>query len=259
MLDHIGADFVFNYTQGPWWEEFQGSEFDVILNCGDGDSHCWLHCPLVLKPKTGRYITFVPDEDNKVTIKAYVSNMLWRKVRTPFSSLPRYKTCKVEINHRNLLSIAKLAKKGRLKPVVDASSPFAFSENGAKNMLLKLGAKEASGKLVMAIDPVLAQKISPSVKPKHCISGKKDVKGSSSPAQGRAFASPTSTGSHNSSSSTLFSPISSTDERRANAGLKMGFNKISNSVREGTRRFSGKIRAKIRRKPDGEMINAPQF
>jgi len=146
----LGADVVLDYRKCNWWERLDSENIDLIVDFGVGYA-AYFHSSRVLNPKTGRFISIVPDyPDGPVS---FWNHNIVLPLRGAFDSRFKFVDDVDLSNYRHLSYIAKMIqqKVDDLKPVLDMSNPYEFDQEGVEAMFDKLTTKETRGKLILKI------------------------------------------------------------------------------------------------------------
>ncbi|CAM9971765.1 unnamed protein product [Choristocarpus tenellus] len=161
LLKSLGVDQVINYREQNWWEvpEFQANPFDVIIDCiGIDASNVWKRSKSKVALKSrwngGRFVTLAitdtPVAHSMWQAMQLFVPALWKQTWTFFVPwMPRYKFLVLMAKPGDLSRALNLVDAGRLKPVLDPSSPFPFTTEGVKSAFHLLESKHAHGKVVI--------------------------------------------------------------------------------------------------------------
>ena len=162
--DSLGVDRVIDYRKEKWWEmsEFQSkdSKFDVVFDLVDGDNwNIGGRSGNALHPRKSTYVSVVPGVATTVHIHS-----LWDIVKLSFSwtfkalavkanpKLPRWAVGDgLDLKENELHGVLQDIVEGRLKPVLDPSSPFSFTEEGVRKAMALQESTHAHGKVVIEI------------------------------------------------------------------------------------------------------------
>eukprot|EP00172_Hildenbrandia_rubra_P000397 Plantae.Rhodophyta-Hildenbrandia_rubra.ctg11914.p1 GENE.Plantae.Rhodophyta-Hildenbrandia_rubra.ctg11914~~Plantae.Rhodophyta-Hildenbrandia_rubra.ctg11914.p1 ORF type:complete len:356 (+),score=55.24 Plantae.Rhodophyta-Hildenbrandia_rubra.ctg11914:296-1363(+) len=161
MMKSLGVNRNVNYRKQAWWDiaDFKANKFDVILDCAEGIK-AWKNCKPVLKSgsKGGRFIA-VGDIDPDMGLHHWhqllglLGSTLWRQSWTfilrPLT--PSYSMFLGTPTGEVLAEVCKLAEAGRLKVILDPSSPFPFTTEGTRAAHRLQGSGRAHGKIVVQI------------------------------------------------------------------------------------------------------------
>jgi len=160
-LIDLGADEVINYKEKNWWEieDYQKNEFDVIIDTVGG---CNFYNKATLVLKTGKeygYFIAVTGDDPRPNISSickamkFMVNMPQRYIYTRFYSnhYPQYITLLPYDEVINLKEVLKLMEDGKLKILLDPSSPLPFTKEGVQEAFRTQGSGHAHGKVLIKI------------------------------------------------------------------------------------------------------------
>eukprot|EP01083_Nonionella_stella_P188566 695320_1 len=153
LCTSLGADRVINYREEKWTEVLKDYGVDAIYDCVGG-LESWQLCQSqgVIK-KDGRYITLVGDTTHggQFSVKSIMGiglSMVNRKFWNAVGSGPSYAAFLTD-STKSLPELTAAIESGKLKPVLDKESPFAFDD--WLSMFNKSMAHKARGKLVIKI------------------------------------------------------------------------------------------------------------
>jgi NADPH:quinone reductase len=158
----LGADLVINYHSEKWAEipEFKSEPFDVVFDCF-GDTAAWPAACSSGAVKNGgaggRFVAVSFDaEPQAQTIFQAVKMMspvlarpLWTRI---FSSRPRYLMVISSSCPAEMAKVVELVDSKKLKPILEASSPLPFTEDGVRKALSLIASGHAKGKVVVSME-----------------------------------------------------------------------------------------------------------
>ncbi|ETO13238.1 hypothetical protein RFI_24138 [Reticulomyxa filosa] len=148
----LGATRVINYKDQKWWEELKGQKFDIIYDTVGGQQS-WEKAGDILKEK-GIFTTIVGDAAaNKATYSSVIGTGL-SLVNRKFWSVCGYMDYNLLIklhSNKGLREIFTWFAEGKISVLVDESSPYEFSEEGAKAMYAKQISQSCHGKLTTTL------------------------------------------------------------------------------------------------------------
>jgi len=160
-LIDLGADEVINYKEKNWWEieDYQQNKFDVIIDTVGGYNF-YDKATLVLKTgKEDGYFIAVTGDEPRVDISSiykamkFMVNMPQRYMYTRFYSnyYPQYITLLPYDEVINVKEVLKLIEDGKLKILLDPSSPLPFTKEGVQEAFRIQGSGHAHGKVLVKI------------------------------------------------------------------------------------------------------------
>ncbi len=148
----LGATRVIDYRAEKWWEVLQGADFDFIYDTVGGETSYELSQG-VLNDKQGIFYTIVGDKPSgKVTMGGMLSAMCSMMCRGCCSG-PKYM---MGMNlpsdaDKGVTAVLELVRQGAVRIVLDPTSPYDFSLDGAVTMFEKQASGRCKGKLVMTV------------------------------------------------------------------------------------------------------------
>ena len=161
LCHQLGADTVVDYNKKHWWEipEFQETQFDVVFDLVNGSN--WDTGGLSKKAvrPSGYYVALEPGVQGEIEVHGVPDlvkltfHWLWRLFWTwMHPSLPRWVAPDLlEIREGDISGLLQDVVEGRLRPVLDPSSPFEFTEEGVREAFHLQESCHAHGKVVVAI------------------------------------------------------------------------------------------------------------
>lgn len=157
----LGADKVIDYRNENWWQipEFQSNKFDVVFDLAGGDNWSNGGCAKTAIHKNGKYVRLYPGVETEVEIHGpvgvlkLVSGMIGTNIKAKFdSALPKLVTPEaLALKDDDLKGLFQDVVDGTLKPVLDPSSPFDFTEEGVRKAMHLQKSKHAHGKVVIKV------------------------------------------------------------------------------------------------------------
>jgi NADPH:quinone reductase-like Zn-dependent oxidoreductase len=157
----LGADKVIDYRNKNWWEiaEFQSNKFDVVFDLAGGDNWDKGGFAKTAIPKNGKYVRLYPGVQTEVEVHGpigvlkLVSGMLGGNVKAALSpGLPKLVMPEaLALKDGDLKGLFEDVVNGTLKPVLDPSSPFDFTEEGVRSAMHLQKSKHAHGKVVIKV------------------------------------------------------------------------------------------------------------
>jgi len=156
LMASLGADRVINYHSENWWalDEFRAERFDAIIDCVGGGEH-WSRSTDVLKARGdgGCFVAVATDDPNPAmtsfwrvlypVLQPLVGRPLWSLLaRKPYYRMVLTDSCSAA-----KAKVLSLVADGRLKIVLDAASPFPFTEEGVKAAFALVESGRAHGKV----------------------------------------------------------------------------------------------------------------
>lgn len=158
LLASIGVDRPIHYTTEEWWTlpEFKAHPFDVIIDCAEGAS-AWRRVSdgrAVLR-RGGRFVAVVLNEWHIEATRwwhlaAILFPPLGRMIWSYFGSV-RYTMYVGTLTSGLLDEVMQLANEGVVRAVLDPSSPFPFTSQGAISAFDVLRSRHAKGKVVVEV------------------------------------------------------------------------------------------------------------
>ncbi|DAZ95345.1 TPA: hypothetical protein N0F65_002530 [Lagenidium giganteum] len=150
FVKSLGADQVINYRTTKWYEVLEGQNFDAVIDCvGEGES--WNNCHRALASH-GRYVAVSDSPDgtiNGVTdLLGFIGRTLWRSLN-PMTHTYVMVSCFPD--GAQLTPLVQHAEEGKLKAVLDASSPYALTTEAVRSAIALQASHRAKGKLVVKI------------------------------------------------------------------------------------------------------------
>lgn len=161
LLTSLGADRVVDYRETNWWEDasFKAEPFDVVMDCvgwRDEWKEAAKHGVLKSGWNRGRYIVIAMTDKPEFHsvwqgVKMFVP-VLWRTSWTKLNrSRPGYSLVISDPAEKDFDELAELVRTGRVKPVLEAKSPFPFTLDGVRSAFELQASKHAHGKVVISI------------------------------------------------------------------------------------------------------------
>jgi len=135
-----------------WWDELNGQKFDIIYDTLGGQE-AWQNAPKVLKEK-GKFLTLVGDSSSGSSSYTSVVGTGLSLANRKFWGACGYLNYELLIllhSNQGLREVFKWFEEGKITAAVDESSPYGFTEEGAKAMYHKQMSQSCHGKLVMNI------------------------------------------------------------------------------------------------------------
>ncbi|CAM9141626.1 unnamed protein product [Discosporangium mesarthrocarpum] len=168
LMKSLGVDVVVDYSMGNWWEAPElkgpgGEPFDVIIDCAEGSS-TWTRVQgdrslIKAGSKGGRFLAVVWNEwtiiierwsDMFGLMCPVLGRVIMSRVRS--SSVPKYSVMFPAPRGDNTMEeLFALAEEGKVKPVLDKSSPFPFTTEGVRGAFRLQESRHAHGKVVVEI------------------------------------------------------------------------------------------------------------
>mmetsp|Transcript_54227 Transcript_54227/g.101661 ORF Transcript_54227/g.101661 Transcript_54227/m.101661 type:complete len:356 (-) Transcript_54227:178-1245(-) len=164
ILDARHVDRTIDYTKESWWDtpEFKASKFDLILDFA-AFPHAWANCGSVLKTgaQGGRFITTAGDTPyfqvlSMRDVCGLLIKLFGRSCWTGCAgrSVPKYSWfiggLSDPITDETWAMVFKAIEEGHLKPCLDPSGPFPFSEAGVRQAFALQAGRHAHGKVVIS-------------------------------------------------------------------------------------------------------------
>lgn len=163
----LGADRVIDYRreeQPTWWEieDFQQEPFDVVFDMVGGDNWEKGGCCSSKKAvnSKGTYVALPSGVQTDIELHGWFDliaiSLEWMS-RTLSSrlnpSIPKWvaPTDALDLNDGDLRELLEDVVEGRLRPVLDPSSPFEFTETGVRNAFHLQKSCHAHGKVVVKV------------------------------------------------------------------------------------------------------------
>ena len=157
LCKSLGATEVVNYKTGAKWDEvLKGRNFDMVYDTVGG-ADGWAGAQKVLKPKGGQFATIAGDNPGgKIglgTVAKMAAGIANRNFWATFG-YPKYNICASLSGDasKGLSYFIGLCDAGKAKAMVDPTSPYEFSKEGALKMFEKQKSGTAKGKLVMKVE-----------------------------------------------------------------------------------------------------------
>mmetsp|Transcript_30811 Transcript_30811/g.67644 ORF Transcript_30811/g.67644 Transcript_30811/m.67644 type:complete len:363 (-) Transcript_30811:74-1162(-) len=160
----LGADRVIDYRKEKWWQikDFQGkgNQFDIAFDFVNGDN--WrkgARTGAAIKRK-GKYVALMTGVDTefeahgvwdavKLMCGIVFGNILLSRLHP---MLPKWIGPEaLRLEDGDLKALFSDVEEGRLKPIIEPSSPFEFTAGGARDALRLQKSKHAHGKVVIQI------------------------------------------------------------------------------------------------------------
>lgn len=161
ILLGLGADEVINYKEKNWWdvEEYQENKFDVLIDTVGGRNF-YDKATRVLKTgkEKGTFVA-VTGDDPRADISSYykavkfMCNMPLRYIYTyiRYRKYPRYFLLLPYDEVISLKEVLKLMDEGKLKILIDPSSPLPFTKEGVQEAFRIQGNGHAHGKVFVKV------------------------------------------------------------------------------------------------------------
>lgn len=161
-MQTLGADKVINYKKENWWQmqEFKKVQFDAIIDCVGGNAH-WKKAVgnrTVKSGWNGGVFVAVAGDNNQPEFHTvgqllpFIAQVLGRTIYTSVAKWkPRYKLLTFALKTDSQSKIFEYVEAGKLKPVINASSPFPFNTEGVKKAFDVQASGHAKGKVVVQI------------------------------------------------------------------------------------------------------------
>jgi NADPH:quinone reductase-like Zn-dependent oxidoreductase len=161
LVSGLGCDRVIDYRIENWWEidEFHENKFDVVLDLVNGDN--WERggrSGLAMKRKA-LYVSLLTGVATNVEVHGptdmiqlgfyLIGKLLWTRVN-PF--LPKWHAPEgLELKPGDLRELFQDIDRGRIRVILDPSSPFPFTEEGVRHAMALQKSTHAHGKVVIKI------------------------------------------------------------------------------------------------------------
>lgn len=166
LCQKLGAEVVIDYRKEDWWEldDYHKTasgdhRFDIVFDMVGGDNYqkggkSWRSIK-----RGGIYASLLPGVESDIAIQSAVDLIkvsfqwmgrdLWTRLNP---GAPRWGFPEgLKLEEGDLKSLLEDVVEGRLQPVVDPASPFAFDEEGVRAAMHLQQSKHAHGKVVIQI------------------------------------------------------------------------------------------------------------
>jgi NADPH:quinone reductase-like Zn-dependent oxidoreductase len=151
FVKSLGAHQVIDYRSEKWWEVLKDQNLDAVIDCVGG-KESWVNCKLVLSSK-GKFYTLVGDSvDGKMqSLSEIVTTMLPLVGRVMKITGVTYGFVTAMANGPDLQEVVDQVNAGKLKPILDPSSPYPFTLDGMRRAMNLQSSHRAKGKLIFTV------------------------------------------------------------------------------------------------------------
>jgi NADPH:quinone reductase-like Zn-dependent oxidoreductase len=162
LCTELGCDCVIDYCQDNWWEvaEFHENKFDVVFDLVGGDNWKRGGCSGLALKREGAYVALVPGVETEIVVHGPIDiakimfqlvfpKMLWSRMN-PF--LPTWHAPEaLALKPGDLGELFQDVDEGRIRVILDPSSPFPFTQDGVREAMKLQKSIHAHGKVVVKI------------------------------------------------------------------------------------------------------------
>jgi NADPH:quinone reductase-like Zn-dependent oxidoreductase len=154
LCRELGAHEAINYKTAPggWANALAGRNCDLVLDCVGGDA-VWRDALRVLRPN-GDFVTVAGDFDDGLSVLGLVrllGQAIWRFVAYRVSAAPSFQLLFSSATPDKMRQLSALVSEGKLRAVLDPTSPLPLDQPSAVAMMRRFRAKTTTGKLVFQI------------------------------------------------------------------------------------------------------------
>jgi len=163
LCQKLGADRVIDYRTTNWWEvnDFHNdNKFDIVFDMVNG-KYNWPvgACSGKAVRSDGTYVALLTGVESEVKVHGVLDiigimfSFLGRSLYSRLNpAVPRWVAPEaLKLEDGDLRELFKDVVDGKLKPLVDPSSPYPFTETGVREALKKQKSCHAHGKVVVKI------------------------------------------------------------------------------------------------------------
>ncbi|CAB9515094.1 alkenal/one oxidoreductase, chloroplastic [Seminavis robusta] len=161
LCKSLGADSVIDYRNQNWWQmpEYQTDPFDVAIDLVGGENWEQGGCSGAAIKRKGFYVALPPGVQSDIELHGcwglvslsfqWLWLVLWTTLhpKVPRNVMPDG----LDLRDGDLREMLNDVVEGRIKPVVDPSSPFEFNSDSVREAFHLQGSKHAHGKVVVKI------------------------------------------------------------------------------------------------------------
>lgn len=158
----LGADRVLDYrVEEPWWQQpdFKKDKFNVVIDMVNGDNWTTGGCSALAVESTGTYVAAMTGVETELEAHGwtdfiklgltFMGRMLYSRIHF---NLPKWVAPEaLKLEDGDLAELFQDVVKGELKPVMDPSSPFPFTEEGVRQAMHLQQSRHAHGKVVIQV------------------------------------------------------------------------------------------------------------
>lgn len=161
LCTRLGADTVIDYRSTNWWEveNFATNPFDVVIDLVNGGNWEGARQSNAVK-RRGLYVALLAGVATEVHVHGVWDlvklSCEWLWITSSSRLNPRVPTWVMAdglegIDGSHISAVLADVVEGRLRPVLDPSSPFPFTEDGVKDAMKLQRSTHAHGKVVIEI------------------------------------------------------------------------------------------------------------
>lgn len=146
----LGAHQVIDYRHAKWYEVLEGRNLDAIIDCvGCDDS--WFHAHMALA-KRGIFVAVSTNPESQLRSMGDFFGFAGPVLRRSFSPFtPRYAMVGSFPTGAILEPLVAQVNEGKVKAVLDPSSPYAFTTEDLRKAICLQASHRAKGKLVVEV------------------------------------------------------------------------------------------------------------
>jgi NADPH:quinone reductase-like Zn-dependent oxidoreductase len=161
LCKSLGATRVIDYRTQKWWqiEEYHKNKFDVVIDLVNGDNWVKGGCAGTAIDPKGVYVALLSGVETELEVHGmldmvwfsfeWIGCMLWSRLHP---SLPKWVTPEgLKLQEGDLDALFQDVVQGKLKPILDPSSPFSFTENDVRKAFHLQKSRHAHGKVVIQV------------------------------------------------------------------------------------------------------------
>jgi NADPH:quinone reductase-like Zn-dependent oxidoreductase len=161
LCKSLGATRVIDYRKQKWWqmEEYHKNKFDVVIDLVNGDNWVKGGCAGTAIDPKGTYVALLSGVETELEVHGllsmawlsfeWIGRMLWSRLNP---SVPKWVAPEgLKLQEGDLYALLQDVVQGKLTPVLDPSSPFAFTETDVRKAFHLQKSRHAHGKVVIQV------------------------------------------------------------------------------------------------------------
>jgi NADPH:quinone reductase-like Zn-dependent oxidoreductase len=162
LCKSLGATRVIDYRTQKWWEmeEYHKNKFDVVIDLVNGDNWIKGGCAGTAIDPKGTYVALLSGVETELEVHGmldmvwlsfewFVGRMLWSRLHP---SVPKWVAPNgLKLQEGDLDALFQDVVEGKLKPILDPSSPFSFTETDVRKAFHLQKSRHAHGKVVIQV------------------------------------------------------------------------------------------------------------